>query len=702
MTQAVYPPAPTLADTSFLEPSPAFKSKTYRMIVGIVLFILLYILLIAFGIGLLIATGALAVLVVSAFAHWITIVIAAGLITLGGMFFFFTIKFLFSRTREEDPMEIEITERDQPQLFDFIRKLSKEVGTDFPRKIFLTADVNASVSYDSSFWSMFFPVRKNLRIGLGLVNSLNLSEFKATIAHEFGHFSQRSMTAGSYVYTANKVIFNLAYQYDRFDVLLNQWRGTGGIFGGFAVLTSFFVEGVRKILRSSYGALNVNYMALSREMEYHADLVACSAAGNEAMVNTLRKTEFADVAYQETIGTLNTLGFAKKRKVNDLYAIHSRMMLASAKHFKLEVSNGQPVITGADLHRNFLKSRLFIKDQWASHPSREEREASINQRPLQSPIMTQSAWVVFEDIDNLKSMMTAKLYGTGEFKDLDNATGGEIDDLLEGQRIRSSISPTFHGIYDNRWLPRFTIADITEVSTTKSFASLINETNTEMVKKHFRDAADLEQLEAIARKDIKVDFFEYDEVRYKAKRAHEVALKLKDEVNKSRADMEELDLNILRYYYQLAKESGEGEKFLGLCNDVQAKATDMDIATNFVIRFQNWLVELQTRVEWSEVHMNDLCRSVNDLETEVKNVMKSFSPALIEEYYPDPANVSKYLAGNNLWNSSLVNFSNEGFAKLEEYISAMTRLTNAQLWDATKALYDKELSLTPQQYVRTE
>jgi len=32
--------------------------------------------------------------------------------------------------------------------------------------------------YNSSFWSMFLPVRKNLEIGLGLVNSINISEFK--------------------------------------------------------------------------------------------------------------------------------------------------------------------------------------------------------------------------------------------------------------------------------------------------------------------------------------------------------------------------------------------------------------------------------------------------------------------------------------------------------------------------------------------
>jgi hypothetical protein len=40
---------------------------------------------------------------------------------------------------------------------------------------------------------MFLPVRKKLEIGVGPVNSINASELKAVIAHEFVHFSKRSM-----------------------------------------------------------------------------------------------------------------------------------------------------------------------------------------------------------------------------------------------------------------------------------------------------------------------------------------------------------------------------------------------------------------------------------------------------------------------------------------------------------------------------
>ena len=76
-------------------------------------------------------------------------------------------------------------------------------------------DVNAAVFYNESLLSLFLPASKNLVIGLGLVNRLNLSEFKAVLAHEFGHFSQSSMKLGTYVYTANRILADIVYARDR-------------------------------------------------------------------------------------------------------------------------------------------------------------------------------------------------------------------------------------------------------------------------------------------------------------------------------------------------------------------------------------------------------------------------------------------------------------------------------------------------------
>jgi Zn-dependent protease with chaperone function len=128
---------------------------------------------------------------------------------------------------------------------------------------------------------MVFPVRKNLEIGLGLVNSINISELKAVIAHEFGHFSQRSMKLGSFTYNVNRIIYNMLYENNSYTGFLNAWGRLHGILSFFANITVKIAQGIQYILREMYKVINKSYMGLSREMEFHADAVAASVAGGK-------------------------------------------------------------------------------------------------------------------------------------------------------------------------------------------------------------------------------------------------------------------------------------------------------------------------------------------------------------------------------------------------------------------------------------
>ena len=109
----------------------------------------------------------------------------------------------FVRAGSTDP-GMEISETDEPGLFKFLYEIADEIGAPRPHRVFLSHDVNACVFYDLSILNFVLPSKKNLCIGLGLVNSLGRSEMKAVLAHEFGHFAQRTMAVGSYVYIGGK------------------------------------------------------------------------------------------------------------------------------------------------------------------------------------------------------------------------------------------------------------------------------------------------------------------------------------------------------------------------------------------------------------------------------------------------------------------------------------------------------------------
>src|SRR5438270_626474 len=113
--------------------------------------------------------------------------------------------------------------------------------------------------------------RTALLIGMGLVNVLTLSEFKAVLAHEFGHFSQNSMKLHRYVYTANQIIADMVIGRDWLDEMLDRCKRREdalAIFGWalWSVLWLF-----RKGLEGCFYGINFLSRSLSRQMEFNAD-----------------------------------------------------------------------------------------------------------------------------------------------------------------------------------------------------------------------------------------------------------------------------------------------------------------------------------------------------------------------------------------------------------------------------------------------
>src|SRR6185369_15117447 len=85
---------------------------------------------------------------------------------------------------------------------------------------------NAAVFYDLSIINLIFPSKKNLEVGLALVNVLTLGELKAVLAHEFGHFAQRSMAVGRWVYVAQQIAAQIVSRRDALDKFLRGLSNT--------------------------------------------------------------------------------------------------------------------------------------------------------------------------------------------------------------------------------------------------------------------------------------------------------------------------------------------------------------------------------------------------------------------------------------------------------------------------------------------
>lgn len=695
----LYPPKPEASDLSFLDPSPQFKKQVYSMIQGIVGFALLYLGLVVVGIVLLVVCYYVSIGIISISPNFLTLAAGLGLLTLGVMFLIFLVKFIFSKTTETDPNQIEIFEKDYPTLFAFIRKVTEEVKTDFPKRIFLIPDVNAAVFYNSSFFSMFFPVRKNLKIGLGLVNSLTLSEFKGALAHEFGHFSQQSMALGSYVYTVNKVIFNLVNQRDRWDRMLERWANTGGVFGFFAGITYWMVNQVRTLLHLFYTKLNIRYMALSREMEYHADLVACSVAGNKPLISTLRRIEFTDQSYHYVLNSLNQLA-GKKKKVTNIYTAHRMATAFLAKQFELATINDMPDITTEDLEKNLVKSRLNIKDQWASHPSREERELNINTVNLPVNTLDESAWSLFENAAACQQQVTAHLYTLGlpDHSEMEVLSEGEFINYLEEEDKKNEHPPIFKGFYDSRYLHEFNTDEAIQHTTDRAFEELFHESSKEFFDRQASNKNDLAQLKFIQGTIGKDEFIEFDYKKRKASEIPTIINELEKEVEEGRETGRKLEMHAFQYFYARANKEGTGSQFISAYNQVFEWQRKTITCGDLVERLQKLHEELNTKLHWTEQEGNQLNRTLNNLEGEFKPFLKTIPPYAISTLISNPEEFDQYVEGK-VYYMLTSTFSNEGLEKLTGRIFEVFDLLHQKRFDALKEVVQMQLRYVPVQRV---
>lgn len=572
-----YPPSPQEVNEHIFDTTPAFRAGVVKTTAAIMLFVVTYLLLLTLAIGLAVLCGYLGISLMAIYPHFFTLMIGVGLIGLGLMVIYFLLKFIFTSSKPDTSGFIEITESEQPDLFAFIRKISEETRSPFPQKIYLSDDVNASVFYSSNFWSMFLPIKKNLRIGLGLVNVINVSEFKAVIAHEFGHFSQRSMKFGVYVYNVNTVIYKMLYDNQSYAEVLNSWARISKYFYLFAVLTSHIISGVQAVLRQVYIVINRAYSSLSIEMEYNADAVAASVTGSDHIITSLKKLNIGQICYSNVLSYCNNTVSANLRSAN-FYPKQRLLLRRFAEDYQIPMDGDELILS--DSNSKFLsQSRITIKDQWASHPSITDRESHLKSLGLKTDSISDSAWSVFINAEQLQIDMTDKLYHGVSFKaepqtiDLEKFAK-EFDNNLAAGRFAQA----YKGYYDNREIGPFDTCEVIKNDKAGyTFDELFTDANCKLSNKINSLKADIETLIKISDKATGIRSFDFDGVKYSYKEALGVQAQLIPELKGAENELKELDKKIFAFFYHQepdAEQQAELERLYNVMFKTQADTTN--------------------------------------------------------------------------------------------------------------------------------
>ena len=363
---------------------------------------------------------------------------------------------LFVRVGGSSNGRIEITAQQQPRLFKFIYDLADELGAPKPHKVFVSPDVNACVFYDLSVLNFLLPSKKNLMIGMGLINSLDQSEFRAVLAHEFGHFAQKTMSVGRWIYIGGQIAEHIVSKRDWLDRSLDGLSRFDLRLAWIGWIMRTIVWSIRSLTETVFGFVIMAQRALSREMEFEADLVAVSATGSDALIHALHKLQIADEDWNQALEFANQMLW-KNRIIPDPFLIH----LAITNHLRTVLHQPDrgltPVLpaSNASQHRVFTEKLAQPPKMWATHPPNNEREENAKRNYIAATLDTTPAWSLFDNPEGLKEKVTATLTSgiTEEAKaKLERISKAESIEELDKVYTRAHFDPSFQGTYRDRFV----------------------------------------------------------------------------------------------------------------------------------------------------------------------------------------------------------------------------------------------------------
>jgi Zn-dependent protease with chaperone function len=438
----VYPRGPASVPQSFTQATSSYRLHAWLAMAGLAAFVLLYFAL-------------------AGWFAWTAWRLLAGAINGGENAFWgfvagisaaflavFMLKALFFVKHRYEIDDLEITPQEQPKLFEFLRRLADDAGAPRAHRVFLSPRVNAAVFYDLSILNLVFPTKKNLEIGLPLVNVLTLGELKAVLAHEFGHFAQRSMAVGRWVYIGQQIAAQIIGRRDALDKFLRGLSSTDVRVAWVGWILSLTVWSIRALTETVFRVVLLAQRALSREMEFQADLVSVSLTGSDALIHALHKLAAAEESWDRAVGFASAEAGAG-RGVKDLFALQT-LVTERIRGILGDPSYGKPAPVPQDrpdAHRLFATALAQAPRMWATHPSNNEREENAKRHYIAAPLDDRSAWQLFDDSAALRERMSSHVFRTAK---LEPAPVEESQQRLESDYDRAYLDRRYRGAYLGR------------------------------------------------------------------------------------------------------------------------------------------------------------------------------------------------------------------------------------------------------------
>jgi Zn-dependent protease with chaperone function len=271
-----------------------------------------------------------------------------------------------------------LTEESQPRLFAEIRDIAQATGQAMPREVYLEPDVNAWVAQRGGVLGI--GSRRIMGLGLGLMQVLSRSQFRAVLAHEFGHYHGGDTALGPLIYRTRSAIGRTL-------------QGLGDSF-----LNKPF---------ELYGNLFLRITsAVSRREEFVADELAATVVGARPLASGLRRTRGAGLAFRS---------YWENEYAAALSRGHRPPFAEGFQRF-LQAERIRPIVESAT-EEAAVSTRQA--DPYDSHPTLRERIEAVAHLPLgPDPDREPAAVTLLDNLPDLEHAMLGAMFSAENISQL--------------------------------------------------------------------------------------------------------------------------------------------------------------------------------------------------------------------------------------------------------------------------------------------
>jgi len=193
---------------------------------------------------------------------------------------------LIPRRDKFEPPGIPIDLQRETELQAEIAAIAGSLMEDLPAEVYLIPDANAFVAQRGGILGI--GSRRVMGLGLPLLQTLNISQFRAVLAHEFAHFYAGDTRLGPLVYNARSTMIRVFQNLgDRSPFI--------GVLARFAIIALAYTIIIKSLVFYWKMFMRLTQF-VSRRQEFRSDELACHVAGSEALIEGLKTVNRSAVA----------------------------------------------------------------------------------------------------------------------------------------------------------------------------------------------------------------------------------------------------------------------------------------------------------------------------------------------------------------------------------------------------------------------